>query len=244
MQFQRNSNVELNQMSADALNPERASLDMIKARERTFIQGVYGWMFGGLLVTTLGAAWVMMSPPMQGFVRDYLFILIMAELGLVVALSFGINRLSPLAATTMFMTYSFLNGLTIAAVIMVYTVGSVLGAFTVAAGMFAAMSVYGLVTRRDLTSWGSFFFMGLIGLLLVMVVNGFFLRSPGLDFTISIIGVFIFVGLTAYDTQKLKAYARVGGGRETNYAIFGALRLYLDFINLFLMLLRLFGRRN
>lgn len=244
MQFQRNPDLELNRLSADALNPERASVDMMKARERTFIQGVYGWMFGGLLITALGAAWVMMSPAMQGYVRSYLFILIIAELGLVVALSFGINRFSPLAATTMFMTYSFLNGLTISGIIMVYTPASVLGAFIVAAGMFAAMSVYGLVTRRDLTSWGSFFFMGLIGLLLVMVVNGFFLRSSGLSFTISIVGVFIFVGLTAYDTQKLKAYAQVGGGRETNYAIFGALALYLDFINLFLMLLRLFGRRD
>lgn len=105
------------------------------------------------------------------------------------------------------------------------------------------MSVYGLVTRRDLTSWGSFFFMGLIGLILCSVVN-IFLKSPGMDFVISAVGVFVFVGLTAYDTQKLKRYAAVAGPDPTNFAVIGALSLYLDFINLFLMLLRLFGGRR
>jgi len=109
--------------------------------------------------------------------------------------------------------------------------------------MFGAMSVYGLVTKRDLTSWGSFFFMGLIGIVLCAVVN-MFLHSSGLAFVISLIGVFVFVGLTAWDTQKLKAFATVGGPMQENLAVYGALTLYLDFVNLFLFLLRILGDRR
>ena len=121
----------------------------------------------------------------------------------------------------------------------VYTQGAIFQAFITTAGMFGAMSVYGLVTKRDLTSWGAFFTMGLIGILICMVVN-MFLKSSALGFAVSVIGVVVFVGLTAYDTQKLKAYATAPELRE-NLAVYGALRLYLDFVNLFLMLLRLFG---
>lgn len=216
-------------------------------RERAFIRSVYGWMFGGLFITALAALWVAISPAMQQLIlgnRGVMLFLIIAELGMVMFLSFRVNRLSPAAAASLFFVYSLLNGLTLSVILFVYSAGSIVQAFVTAAGMFGAMSIYGLVTKRDLTSWGSFFFMGLIGIVLCAVVN-IFMRSNALSFVISVVGVFVFVGLTAYDTQKLKAFATVAGPQSTNYAVIGALSLYLDFINLFLMLLRLFGgRRN
>ena len=118
-----------------------------------------------------------------------------------------------------------------------------MNAFLGASAMFGGMAIYGAVTKRDLTSWGSFFMMGLMGVLLMMVIN-IFMHSSAIDFTISVVGIFVFLGLTAYDNQKLKVYAHAGGGLQSNLAIIGALRLYLDFVNLFLMLLRLFGRRR
>jgi FtsH-binding integral membrane protein len=171
--------------------------------------------------------------------RATIWILFLAEIGLVMYLSFRITKMSAGAAAGSFLVYSFLSGLTLSSIFFVYTGGKIFQAFVVAAGMFAAMSVYGMVTKRDLTSWGSFFFMGLIGLIICSVVN-IFLHSSALSFAVSVIGVFVFVGLTAYDTQKLKAYATAPELRE-NLAVYGALALYLDFINLFLMLLRLFG---
>jgi FtsH-binding integral membrane protein len=211
-------------------------------RERTFIRSVYAWMFGGLLLTALSALWVVSSEPMQRIIygnRAMPWILMIAELGLVMFLSFRITRMSPGAAAAAFLVFALLNGLTLSVIFFVYTAGTIFQAFATAAGMFGAMSIYGYVTKRDLTSWGSFFFMGLIGVLLCSLVN-FFLKSPALAWAISLIGVFVFLGLTAYDTQKLKSYATAPQLRE-NLAIYGALALYLDFINLFLMLLRLFG---
>ena len=211
-------------------------------RERTFIRSVYAWMFGGLLLTALSALWVVSSEPMQKLIfgnRAMPWILMLAELGLVMYLSFRITRMSPAAAASSFLVFALLNGLTLSAIFFVYTAGTIFQAFATAAGMFGAMSIYGYVTKRDLTSWGSFFFMGLIGIILCSLVN-FFLKSPALAWAISLIGVFVFLGLTAYDTQKLKAYATAPELRE-NLAVYGALALYLDFINLFLMLLRLFG---
>lgn len=220
------------------------SVDAI-ARERAFIRTTYMWMFGGLLLTALAAMTVITSPALRQLIfgTPLMWVLVIAELGLVMFLSWRVTRMSPAAAATTFFVYSLLNGLTLSAIFFVYQIGSIVQAFVTAAGMFAAMSVYGLVTKRDLTSWGSFFMMGLIGIVIASIVN-IFLKSSGLDFVISILGVFIFVGLTAYDTQKLKAYAQVEGPAVTNFAVIGALALYLDFINLFLMLLRLFGRRD
>lgn len=212
-------------------------------RERAFIRSAYGWMFGGLLLTALAALWVLMSPPMQQIVRTAYLPLILVELGLVFFLSFRVQKMTPGTAAATFFVYSVLNGLTLSAIFAVYAPQAITMAFAASAGMFGAMSVYGMVTRRDLTSWGSFFFMGLIGLIICSVVN-YFMKSQAMDFVISAVGVFVFLGLTAYDTQKLKAYARVGGPQSTNYAVIGALSLYLDFINLFLMMLRLFGGRR
>lgn len=224
-----------------------SAIDQTVSRERAFIRSVYGWMFGGLMLTAGAAVWVVMSAAMQNLIfrtPGVMIGLIIVELALVFFLSFRVNRMSPAAAASVFLVYSLLNGLTLSVITFVYAQTTIFQAFVVAAGMFGAMSVYGMVTRRDLTSWGSFFFMGLIGIILASLVN-LFVRSSGLSFAISLIGVFVFIGLTAYDTQKLKAYAKVvTGPQTTNYAVIGALALYLDFINLFLMLLRLFGRRD
>ncbi len=216
-----------------------------QTRIAAFLRSVYGWMFGGLALTALAAFWVKVSPAMQQIVfSGAMWILIIAELGLVFWLSFRIQKMSPAAAASAFMVYSLLNGLTISVVLFAYTGAAVFQAFAVTAGTFGAMTIYGLVTKKDLTSWGSFFFMGLIGVILASVVN-LFLRSSALEMTISVIGVFVFVGLTAYDTQKLKRYALMAeGDRVTNFAVIGALALYLDFINLFLMILRLMGGRR
>lgn len=238
-------------MSMDPFTSQRpawisASTAEMETRVRTFIRGVYGWMFGGLLLTTVAALWVVASPAMQQLVLGnpiVMFGLIIVELGIVLFLSFRITKMTAATAASAFLVYSFLNGLTLSVIFWAYSHASIVQAFLTAAGMFGAMSVYGLVTKRDLTSWGSFFFMGLIGIILCSVVN-IFLHSTGLAFVVSVLGVFIFLGLTAWDNQKLKAMATVTGPMQENLSVIGALALYLDFINLFLFLLRLFGDRR
>lgn len=208
---------------------------------------VYQWMTAGLAVTA-GTAWfVAGTPSIQQaiFSSSWIFIgLIIAQLGLVVALSAAVQKMSSAAATGVFLLYSALTGLTLSSVFIVYPIGSITNAFVVTAGTFLAMSVYGTVTKRDLTAMGSFLTMGLIGIIIAMVVN-FFLKSSMMDFIISCVGVLVFTGLTAYDTQKIKEF---GANAPLDDAtamrrgvILGSLTLYLDFINLFLMILRLFG---
>jgi FtsH-binding integral membrane protein len=223
-----------------------ASTAEMESRTRAFIRSVYGWMFGGLLTTAFAALWVVMSPAMQQIVLGtpmVRFGLIIAELGIVFWLSFRIRVMAPSTAAAAFLVYSLLNGLTLSVIFWAYTGGTITMAFVTAAGMFGAMSIYGMVTKRDLTSIGSFFSMGLIGILICMFVN-LFLRSDGLSFVISLLGVVIFLGLTAWDNQKLKVMATATGPQQESYAVMGALVLYLDFINLFLFLLRLFGGRR
>ena len=215
-------------------------------RTQAFIRRVYGWMFGGLLLTTLASLWVVVSPAMQSIVLGNLVVtigLIVVEVAIFLFLSFRVTKMTPAVAASAFLVYSFLNGLTLSVIFWQYSHASIVQAFLTAAGMFGAMSVYGLVTKRDLTSWGSFFFMGLIGIVLCSVVN-IFLRSSGLSFVVSVIGVFVFLGLSAWDNQKLKQMATVTGPMQENVAVIGALALYLDFLNLFLFLLRLFGDRR
>ena len=213
-------------------------------RVREFIRSVYAWMFGGLLITALAAVWVVNSPALQQLIfgTPLRWVVFLAPIGLTLFLGFRITKMSAAAAATTFLIFSALMGLSISSIFFVYTAASIYQAFFTAAGMFGAMSVYGMVTKRDLTSWGSFFFMGLIGIIICSVIN-IWLKSPGLAWAVSFLGVFIFLGLTAYDTQKLKSYATVPELRG-NLAVYGALALYLDFINLFLMLLRLFGNRR
>jgi len=215
-----------------------------------FMRGVYGWMCLGLLVTAAASAFVVSSPAMVRtiFGNQILFFgLVIVELGLVVGLSAAINRMSSGTASALFILYSALNGVTLAAVFLIYAKAAVMNAFLVTGGMFGAMSLYGLLTRKDLTSFGSFLFMGLIGIVIASVVN-IFTKSPMMDFVISCVGVLVFLGLTAYDTQKLKVMGEMAPADDATAVrrgtILGALTLYLDFINLFLMMLRLFGGSN
>ncbi len=211
-----------------------------------FMRGIYGWMAAGLGLTAIVAVMVASSPAMLKLVFNpvALIVLVIAELGMVVVLSARINRLSGGAATGLFLGYSALNGLTLSGVFLAYTATTIASAFAVSAGMILAMSVYGMVTKRDLTSMGSFLFMGLIGIILASLVN-IFLQSSMMRFVIDCVGVLVFTGLTAYDTQRLKDMgesAPMGDATAVRRgSILGALTLYLDFINLFLIMLRLFG---
>jgi uncharacterized protein len=187
-------------------------------------------------VTAFGAA--IFSGPLM-------WVLLLAPLGLVMLLSFGINRLSTRTALAVFFIYAALLGLSLASIFLAYTHASIARVFFISAATFGAMSLYGYTTQRDLSGLGSFMFMGLIGIIIASLVN-VFLHSTGLDWAISVIGVLVFVGLTAYDTQNIKEMYDVNddGSIAGRKAVMGALRLYLDFINLFLMLLRLFGDRR
>ena len=214
----------------------------------SFLPRVYNWMAAGLGLTALVAYFTASNPALQKVVfgNNVVFYgLIIAELGLVIVLSAAVRRLSATTATVLFLLYSTLSGVTFASIFLLYTSSSIASTFFVSAGTFGAMSLYGYATKRDLTSWGSFFFMGLIGLIIASVVN-IWLHSAMISWAVTYLGVFIFVGLTAYDTQKIKMLARSGltGEEQQKAAILGALALYLDFINLFLMMLRIFGRRR
>jgi len=217
--------------------------------QQAFVTKVYGWMCTALLTTALVSWYVVTTPSIMRTIfgnQMFFFGLIIAELGLVIGLSAAINRLSGMAATALFFVYAALNGTTLSVIFIAYTMESVTSAFLVTAGTFGVMSFYGYVTKRDLTSWGNLLFMGLIGIIIASVVN-MFVASTFLYKTITYAGVLIFVGLTAYDTQKIKQMGgqiQAGTEIERKGAILGALRLYLDFINLFLMILRLMGRRR
>jgi FtsH-binding integral membrane protein len=213
-----------------------------------FFNTVYAWMAVGLTLTACVAFWVSTQPQVvaQIFRGPAMLILFLAEIGLVITISAAVRKINATAATVLFLIYSALNGLTLSVVFLLYTRGSLAGTFIVTAGTFAAMSVYGFTTKRDLTSMGSLLFMALIGLILASVVNMFWANST-LYWVITYAGVLIFVGLVAYDTQKLQYIATQTGGEPAlaaRLAISGALMLYLDFINLFLLLLRILGKRR
>lgn len=213
-----------------------------------FLRTVYNWMAVGLGITAVIACaltytdlrYYMLTPTAQTIGLVCIF----AELALVFILSLRIQKLQASTATTMFMVYSALNGITLSYVLMAYAASTVATAFLTTTGMFAAMSIYGLTTKRDLTSMGSLLTMALFGLIIAMVVN-IFLASSTMDWIISIAGVLIFLGLTAYDTQFLKEMGESVPQNDATAvrrgAIIGALKLYLDFINIFIMLLRIFG---
>ncbi len=216
-----------------------------------FLAKVFNWMAVGLGLTGLSAFLVASTPALQRLIfgNQILFYgLIFGELGLVFYLSARVEKISARAATNLFLLYSVLNGLTLSAILLLYTGSSIAATFFVAGGMFVAMAVYGTVTKRDLTSLGSFLFMGLIGMIIASVVN-IFLGSAMVSWVVSAIGVIVFTGLAAYDVQKI---LRIGGGgimasgeaAIQKGAIMGALALYLDFVNLFLHLLRFLGDRR
>lgn len=219
-----------------------------RVKVNSFIQSVYNWMGIGLALTGVIAFFVANNPPLLRLIAGnpiLFFGLIIGELALVFSLSARVHKMQASTATTMFIVYSVLNGLTLSVIFVAYTAASIASTFFICAGTFVACSVYGMTTKRDLTSWGGFLMMGLIGIIIASVVN-IFIRSTAMTMIVSYIGVLVFVGLTAYDTQKLKHMALtqpsdIEAGVVRKGAIMGALSLYLDFINLFLMLLRIFG---
>lgn len=224
-------------------------ITLTQARQQAstvFLAKVFNWMAIGLTLTAVVAYFVAGSGMVRTLIASPIFfILVLAELGLVFFLSARIDKIQPGTATGLFVAYSALNGVTLSTIFLAYTHASIAATFLVTAGMFAAMAVYGMVTKRDLSGLGSFMFMGLIGILLASLVN-IFLQSSSLSWAISAIGVVVFVGLTAYDVQKIKNIGEEGIMTQGEAAIrkgaiIGALALYLDFINLFLMLLRFFG---
>jgi FtsH-binding integral membrane protein len=224
-------------------------ITLTQARQQAstiFLAKVFNWMAIGLAITGAIAYFVAASGMARTLIASPVFIiLVLIELGLVFFLASRVERIQPLTATGLFVGYSALNGVTLSVIFLAYTHTSIAATFLVTAGMFAVMAVYGLVTKRDLSGMGSFMFMGLIGIILASVVN-MLLKSPALYWAISAIGVLVFVGLTAYDVQKIKNIGENGIMTQGDAvihrgAIIGALTLYLDFINLFLMLLHLFG---
>jgi uncharacterized protein len=218
---------------------------------RSYMLKVYNYMGIGLVVTGLVAyffnQWAFSSE--QAFNLVYqsplTWVIMLAPLAFVLVLSFGITKLSVGAAQALFWAFAAVMGLSLSSIFAVYTGTSIAKVFFITAGTFGAMSLYGYTTKRDLTQIGSFLIMGLIGIIIASVVN-IFLASSALSFAISIVGVLVFVGLTAWDTQKIKESYNVGFGADVlaKGAVMGALSLYLDFINLFLMLLRLFGNQR
>lgn len=217
----------------------------VVVRQNALVRQVYAWMGVGLAITAFMALVTLSSPAILDAVLGNKLVfygLMIGELALVFTLSGAINKLSAATATLIFVAYSALNGITLSTIALVYTADSITSTFVTTAGMFGAMSLYGYMTKRDLTSWGNFLFMGLIGVVIASVVN-IFVGSSTVSWVISGIGVIVFTGLTAYDTNKIKIMAAQGTeGRKP--AILGALTLYLDFINLFLMLLRFTGNRR
>lgn len=211
---------------------------------------VYVWMTLALVLTGITAYGVASSPGLMMTIIQtpaIMWGLIIAELAIVIAISAAINRLSLTTATLLFVLYSVLNGATLSLIFAVYTMSSIANVFFITAGTFGVMAAYGYFTKRDLSSWGRLLLMALIGLIIATLVNVFLVKSSGFDLILSYAGVLIFVGLTAYDTQKIKQMLAMqtdmGEGAQ-KVALLGALSLYLDFINLFLYLLRIFGRRE
>jgi uncharacterized protein len=226
------------------------SQDEIAAENARFITRVFGWMSIALIITALTSMYVASSEAMLSLIfgnRLVFWGLIIAELGMVVALSGWISKMSAATATAVFLFYACFNGLTMASIFLLYTAGSIASTFFVTAGTFAVMAAYGYYTKTDLTKMGNLLRMALIGLIIASIVN-WFMASTTLYWIITYVGVLIFTGLVAYDTQKIKEMNIIGNEgteEDTKEAILGALALYLDFINLFIYMLRILGdRRN
>ena len=231
-------------------NPDFSQKQLdISQNVSVYLTKVYNWMAIALLVTGVVAYFTADSEQLMQAIygnRILFFGIIIAEIALVGYISARIHKLNTTTAISLFLLYSILNGLTMSFIFMAYTSASISSTFIITAGTFGAMSVYGYFTKQDLTKVGNIAFMGLIGIIIASVVN-MFMESSAMYWVITYIGVIIFVALTAYDTQKLKRIAADGFQNEESMeksAILGALTLYLDFINLFLFLLRIFGNRK
>ncbi|MCP3062384.1 Bax inhibitor-1/YccA family protein [Myxococcus sp. K38C18041901] len=217
---------------------------LVQESKRAFMTRVHGWMFAGLLVTGVMAMVTLSNEALLRTVLQWRFGFMIAQLAAVFALSFLAPRLSGPAAAALFLGYSALTGMTFSILFLVYTAGSIAQAFFLTAGVYGAMALFGTVTKKDLSAWGTFLFMGLIGVVLAGMVN-LFIRSDMMSFVIACASVLVFAGLTAYDIQKLREmHANTGHSSAATVSIVGALTLYLDFINLFLAILRLLGRRR
>jgi len=231
-------------MSDQFGTPTLGTADVQMARQ-SFLTSVFGWMFVGLALTAGIAAYVAASGDMMDWFDEHpwaYLVMFIGQLGLVVTISAGINKISAPVAVFLFALYAALNGFIFSVIIEVYTTASIAASFATAAGMFAGMAVFGYVTKRDLSSMGSILFMGLIGVIIGSVVNIFWANSI-LYWFVTFAGVLVFCGLTAYDMQKIKQMGESGiaGADAQKASILGALALYLDFINLFLFMLRIFG---
>ena len=231
------------------LNPQPLSLDQIAAEQQRYMTKVYGWMASALCITGFVAMLTASSEGLLNFIysNQWVFIsLILLEFVAVGSLVTMVNHMTASTATLIFIAYSILNGLTLSAVFVVFTSESISSTFFITAGTFGVMSFYGYTTKSDLTKWKNLLLMGLFGLIIASIVN-IFMRSDMLYWITTVVGVLVFVGLTAYDTQKIKNMNIIGNeGTEQDHkeAIMGALTLYLDFVNLFLYLLRIFGKRK
>lgn len=228
-------------------SPNPYAMGQAQVAQRGIMQQVYAWMTAGLLSTGAVAYFVANSPALINLIfgTPLFFVLMIAEVGLVWFLSARIGRMAASTATGLFLGYSLLNGLTMAAIFLAYTDASIASTFFITGGTFGVMSLIGYTTKRDLSTMGNILFMALIGFIIASIVN-IFLQSEAFYWLLTYLGIGIFVGLTAWDTQKIKRLS-MGVNNETDahrVAILGALILYLDFINLFLLLLRIFGRRR
>ncbi len=225
--------------------PYSMSQTQVQARVNEFVRGVYNWMALGLALTGVVAYFVTHNEPALRFVYQARWLFFIGELALVFIISARIQKIQASTATGMFMAYSALNGATLALLLIMFTGETIASTFFICAAMFLALSIYGWTTKRDLTGLGSFLFMGVIGILIASVVN-IFIGSYGMQMIISYIGVLVFAGLTAYDTQQIKAMALsqpagLNAGAVRKGAIIGALKLYLDFILMFQYLLMILG---
>ena len=229
------------------MNPSQAYDASLDAGLRSYMLGVYNYMAAGVAITGLMAYVVSTQPALMQtlFGSGLSFVVMLAPLGFVLALSFGINKMSAATAQIVFWAFAAVMGVSLSTIFITYTDSSIARVFFISAGAFAGLSLFGYTTKKDLTGMGSFLMMGLIGIILASIVN-MFLESSAMQFMISVIGVLVFAGLTAYDTQRIKSSFYEGDSGETasKKSLMGALSLYLNFINMFLMLLHLFGNRE
>jgi len=232
----------------DSIRPQAFGAVVAADDLRTYVQRVYAWMVGGLITTSVTAWIVFQFEALQQLIfgTPLMWVVLFAPLVMVFILSSRIDTMKPSTAAGLFIAYSLVNGLSFSMIFMLYELGSIFQVFGIAAGMYGAAACYGYFTKRDLTGLGSFLFMGLIGLILAMIVN-YFLGSSVMEFVVSVLGVLIFTGLTAYDMNRLKNQAIVmyaDKGAAQKRTIITALSLYLNFLNIFLFLLRLLGSRR
>jgi FtsH-binding integral membrane protein len=238
-----------NELNFDTTMTRDRELSMSQAFP-ALMRKVYVWMTLALIITGVTAFGVANSPGVINAIYSnsaVMWGLIIAELALVIGISAAINRLSLATATLLFVLYSAINGVVLSSIFLVYTTSSIASVFFITAGTFAVMAFVGYTTKADLTSLGKILLMALIGLIIASLVNVFFLKSTGFDLIVSYVGVLIFVGLTAYDSQKIKQMLMMApdaGESSQKLALLGALSLYLDFINLFIYLLRILGKRE